>query len=76
MWRGSWESEIFSQNILSFILHVPESQFFYLFSFYFQTDSGIRNLSADEAARLSGSDPDYAIRDLYNAISSGDYVSL
>ncbi|EYC43415.1 hypothetical protein Y032_0494g2447 [Ancylostoma ceylanicum] len=33
----------------------------------------IKNLMADEAARLGGEDPDYAIRDLYNAIERGDY---
>jgi len=33
----------------------------------------IENLSAEKAAYLAGSDPDYAIRDLYNAIESGDF---
>ncbi|KAK6042569.1 catalase, partial [Cooperia oncophora] len=33
----------------------------------------IRNLSAADAARLAGEDPDYAIRDLYNAIEKGDF---
>lgn len=30
-------------------------------------------MSTDRAAELSGSDPDYAIRDLYDAIESGDF---
>ena len=30
---------------------------------------------ADEADRLAGSDPDYALRDLYNAISNGNFPS-
>jgi len=39
---------------------------------HFKTDQGIKNLPADEADRLASSDPDYAIRDLYNAIASGN----
>lgn len=38
-----------------------------------QTDQGIRNLSPAKAANISGTDPDYAIRDLYNAIARGDF---
>jgi len=41
--------------------------------FHFKSGQGIRNLSAVEADRLSAADPDYSIRDLYNAIASGDY---
>lgn len=33
----------------------------------------IKNLMAAEAGRLAGEDPDYAIRDLYNAIERGEY---
>ncbi|XP_052238401.1 catalase-like [Dreissena polymorpha] len=43
--------------------------------FHFKVDQGIRNLSAEQAAQLAGSDPDYAIRDLYNAIADGNYPS-
>lgn len=43
--------------------------------FHFKTDQGIKNLDADKAAELTGTDPDYAIRDLYNAIARGDYPS-
>lgn len=35
----------------------------------------IKNLMADKAGDLAGSDPDYAIRDLYNAIKKGEFVS-
>lgn len=38
---------------------------------HFKTDQGIRNLPADEADRIASSDPDYSIRDLYNAIAGG-----
>ncbi|XP_033333732.1 catalase [Megalopta genalis] len=38
--------------------------------FHYKTDQGIKNLLAEKAAQLSGTDPDYSIRDLYNAIAS------
>ena len=41
--------------------------------FHLKTEQKIKNLSADKAAELSGSDPDYSIRDLYNAIEKGNY---
>ncbi|XP_033211079.1 catalase-like [Belonocnema kinseyi] len=37
--------------------------------FHYKTDQGIRNLPVDRAAELSGTDPDYGIRDLYNSIA-------
>jgi catalase len=40
---------------------------------HFKTLQGIRNLPASEAVRLAGTDPDYAQRDLFNAIAKGDY---
>jgi len=40
---------------------------------HFKTLQGIKNLSAAEAVRLAGLDPDYAQRDLFNAIATGDY---
>lgn len=42
---------------------------------HFKTDQGIKNLPADVADRIAGSDPDYAIRDLYNAIENKDFPS-
>ena len=40
---------------------------------HFKTRQGIRNLSAAEAGRLAGSDPDYAQRDLFGAIERGEF---
>ncbi|AIR89197.1 catalase [Pseudomonas cremoricolorata] len=40
---------------------------------HFKTQQGIKNLSGEEAARLAGSDPDYAQRDLFEAIERGDF---
>ena len=39
--------------------------------FHFKTDQGIKNLPVDVAEKLSATDPDYSLRDLYNAIASG-----
>lgn len=43
--------------------------------YHFKTDQGIANLSPDRARELAATDPDYATRDLYNAIARGDYPS-
>ena len=42
---------------------------------FIQTVQGIKNLSGPRADHLAGADPDYATRDLYNAIANGDYPS-
>jgi len=41
--------------------------------FHYKTEQGIKCLMADKAAELSGADPDYAQRDLFNAIAEGDF---
>lgn len=51
-----------------------DGQPFYV-KWHFKTDQGSRNLSPDVAEKLAGSDPDYSIRDLYNAIGKGDHPS-
>lgn len=43
--------------------------------YHFKTDQGIKNLSAEKAAELKSSDPDYATRDLFDAIENGDNPS-
>ena len=43
--------------------------------YHFKTDQGIKNLTREEAEKLSGTDPDHATRDLYEAIKRGDYPS-
>ena len=43
--------------------------------FHYKTDQGIKGLPVEKAAELSGSDPDYAIRDLYNSIAEGKFPS-
>lgn len=43
--------------------------------FHLKSDQGIRNLSPEKADELAGKDPDYSIRDLYNAIEKGEHPS-
>lgn len=43
--------------------------------YHFKTDQGIRSLSVDKASKLASSEPDYAIRDLYEAIAKKQYPS-
>lgn len=43
--------------------------------FHYRTDQGIKNLDPQKAEQIAGSDPDYAIRDLYNAIANEDFPS-
>ncbi|MBK4989328.1 catalase [Pseudomonas sp. S60] len=40
---------------------------------HFKTQQGIKNLAPADAARLAGTDPDYAQRDLFEAIDRGEY---
>lgn len=41
--------------------------------FHFKTMQGIKNLSAEKAQELAGSDPDYAGRDLFEAIERKEF---
>ncbi|XP_041052886.1 catalase isoform X1 [Carcharodon carcharias] len=43
--------------------------------FHFKTNQGIKNLSVETARQLASDDPDYSIRDLYNAIATGNCPS-
>lgn len=40
---------------------------------HLKTQQGIRNLMADEAVRIAGTDPDHAQRDLFDAFARGDF---
>lgn len=43
--------------------------------YHFLTDQGVKNLTDAEATALAGKDPDYAVRDLHDAIAAGEYPS-
>lgn len=40
---------------------------------HFKTEQGIQNFTRQEASLMCGQDPDYATRDLHNAIKKGEY---
>jgi catalase len=44
----------------------------YWVKWHFLTKQGIKNLTAERADELAGADPDYATRDLFEAIERGD----
>jgi catalase len=48
---------------------------YYWVQLHFKTEQGIHNFTAEEAASMRGSDADYATRDLYDAISRGEFPS-
>jgi catalase len=41
--------------------------------YHFKTEQGVENFTREEAIRMSGEDPDWATRDLFNAIAGGEY---
>jgi catalase len=51
-----------------------QGEAFYV-KWHFKTDQGIKCLSVEDADKLAGGDPEYSIRDLYNAIADGDFPS-
>jgi catalase len=60
----------FSSHTFSFINEVKDR---FWVKFHFMTLQGIENLPPEEAIKIAGSDPDYLVRDLYNAIAQGDF---
>lgn len=43
--------------------------------YHMLTDQGVKNFTAAEAEQMAGENPDYAVKDLYDAIDRGDYPS-
>ncbi|KAJ1856253.1 catalase A [Coemansia sp. RSA 2131] len=60
----------YSSHTLSLVKE--DGQFYYV-KWHFRTEQGIKNLAVEDAARLAGTDPNYATRDLFNAIERGEY---
>lgn len=46
---------------------------FYYIKMHFKSGQGIKNLSSKRAQELEAEDPDYATRDLYDAIEKGEF---
>ncbi len=51
-----------------------DDELFYV-KYHFQTNQGIKNLTAEDAELLAGSDPDYSQRDLLHAIDQKNFPS-
>ncbi|VEN55345.1 unnamed protein product, partial [Callosobruchus maculatus] len=58
----------------TFKLVNKEGKFVYC-KFHYKTDQGIKCIDAKKADELAGTNPDYSIKDLYNAIANKDYPS-
>ncbi len=56
----------------TFSLINAKNERFYV-KWHFKTMQGIQNLTASEAERLAGADPDYATRDLFTKIEAGEF---
>jgi catalase len=41
--------------------------------YHFKTEQGVKNLTADVAAKIAGENPDYHTEDLFSAIEAGDF---
>jgi catalase len=66
------------RNINGFGVHTfkfgkPDDGTFKYVKIQFNPDAGIENLTKEDATRLAGEEPDYHIKDLYNAIEKGDF---
>jgi len=58
------------------MFNLPSSyNILHIFVSVLQTNQGIKNLLSQKAADVACADPDYSIRDLYNAIARGQYPS-
>jgi catalase len=56
----------------AFSLINDKNELFYV-KWHFKTKQGIKNFNGPDAAAMRGVDPDYAQRDLFNAIAKGDF---
>jgi catalase len=56
----------------TFSLINAKNELFYC-KWHFKTKQGIKNFDGDRASEMRGIDPDYAQRDLFDAIAKGDY---
>lgn len=56
----------------TFMWYTDENNYVWV-RIHLKTEQGIRNLTREQAVALAGTDPDYATRDLYEAIARGDY---
>ncbi|CAO3419537.1 catalase [Azospirillum doebereinerae] len=70
--RGYRHMDGFSSHTFSWINAADER---FWVKYHFKTRQGIENLTAEQAARMAGIDPDHATRDLFASIADGDFPS-
>lgn len=51
----------------------PEDGTFKYVKMHFKPDAGIKTLTQEYAVRLAGEEPDYHVKDMFNAIEQGNY---
>jgi catalase len=56
----------------TFSLINSKNELFYV-KWHFKTKQGIKNFTREQADEMRGKDPDYAQRDLFDAIAKGDF---
>jgi catalase len=56
----------------TFSLINAKNELFYV-KWHFKTKQAIKNFTREEAGDMAGKDPDYAQRDLFNSIATGDF---
>ncbi len=68
--RGYRHMDGFSSHTFSWINAAGER---FWIKYHFKTRQGIENLTAEQAVRMAGIDPDHATRDLFAAIEDGNF---
>src|SRR5258707_7089879 len=68
--HGYRQMDGFSSHTFSLIN--DKNELFYV-KWHFKTKQGIKNFTGESAEEMRGKDPDYAQRDLFNAIAKGDF---
>lgn len=73
--RGVPESlrNVNGYGVHTFKFGKPEDGTFKYVKIHFKPDGGNISLKSDDAVRLAGEEPDYHVKDMYNAIEKGDY---
>lgn len=66
------------RNIVGYGVHTykfgkPEDGTFKYVKIHFKPDAGVETMTEEEAVVLAGSEPDYHVKDMYNAIERGEY---
>lgn len=61
-------------GVHTYTLNKADGSYVYV-KWHFKPEGGIKTMDPKRAMRLAGSEPDYHVKDLFNAIERGDYPS-